>query len=73
MYPEVFGLAAKELSPHHICTYLHELAQTFNRFYENSQVLDDPRSAIRLALVKSYEQVLADGLAALGIPLPERM
>ena len=32
-YPEVVQLATAELMPHHICTYLYELAQTFNKFY----------------------------------------
>lgn len=73
MYPEVFSVAAKELSPHHICTYLYELAQTFNRFYENSQVLNDPRSHIRLKLVESYAKTLEDGLRILGIPVLEKM
>lgn len=73
MYPEAFEAALKDYSPHHICNYLYELAQVFNRFYEQSRVIDDPRANIRVTLVRTYEQVLADGLDVLGMPKPEQM
>jgi arginyl-tRNA synthetase len=73
MYPEVFEAAASELSPHHICNYLYETCQIFNRFYESSKVIDSPRSGIRLSLVSSYKEVLERGLGVLGVPLSERM
>ncbi len=73
MYPEVLTLALEELSPHHICTYLYELSQTFNRFYETNRVIDDPRADLRLQLVRSYADVLSSGLRLLGIVIPEKM
>lgn len=72
-YPEVVELATRELLPHHICTYLYELAQEFNRFYENNRVIGDEREPQRLALVASYQQTLANGLQLLGIAAPESM
>jgi len=72
-YPEVIQKAVAELMPHHICTYLYELAQSFNRFYEHNRVIDDPREAQRVALVQQYAAVLKDGLELLGIAAPERM
>jgi len=72
-YPEVAKLAAAELMPHHICTYLYELAQEFNRFYESNRVIDDPRQEIRIKLVELYGQTLKKGLGLLGIEAPERM
>jgi len=72
-YPEVAGRAVAELMPHHIATYLYELAQSFNRFYEHAKVLDDPREAVRLQLVARYADVLRDGLTILGITAPEQM
>ena len=65
--------ATTELMPHHVCTYLYDLAQTFNRFYEHNRVLDDEREATRLSLVAMYAHVLHDGLALLGIHAPEKM
>lgn len=72
-YPEVVTKAVNDLMPHHICTYLYELAQTFNRFYEHNRVLGDERQAIRLQLVSLYADVLYDGLGLLGIDAPEHM
>ncbi|MBX4188886.1 arginine--tRNA ligase [Candidatus Saccharibacteria bacterium] len=72
-YPEVVAKAAAELMPHHICTYLYELAQTFNSFYEKSRIIGDDREDTRLQLVNVYSQVLKDGLILLNITAPERM
>ncbi len=72
-YPEVLQKATEELMPHHICTYLYELAQGFNRFYETSRIIGDEREAVRLQLVKSYQQVLQSGLAILNIAAPQQM
>ena len=72
-YPEATQKAVDELMPHHICTYLYELAQTFNRFYEKSQVIGDPREATRLKLTELYADTLKSGLNLLGITAPDRM
>lgn len=72
-YPEVLEKSVREMLPHHICTYLYELAQTFNRFYENAKVVGDPREADRLKLVELYAQILEAGLTLLGIAAPEQM
>ena len=72
-YPEIVERAAKELLPHHLCTYLYELAQVFNRFYEHNRVVGDERQAVRLQLVASYADVLRDGLGLLGIEAPDRL
>lgn len=72
-YAEVVDKATAELMPHHICTYLYELAQEFNRFYEKNRVIGDNREAVRLGLVKAYADTLNCGLELLGIHAPERM
>ena len=72
-YPEAVEKALGELMPHHIATYLYELAQSFNRFYEKSRIIGDEREAIRLQLAKAYQQVLNSGLGILNISAPERM
>lgn len=71
--PEAIDKAVSELMPHHICTYLYELAQTFNYFYEHNRVIGDPRAVQRLALVRAYADTLQKGLALLGIEAPEKM
>ena len=72
-YAEVIDKAVAELMPHYVCTYLYELAQTFNRFYEHAKVVGDPREATRLKLVELYANVLKDGLTLLGITAPEQL
>jgi arginyl-tRNA synthetase len=72
-YPDVLAEATQELTPHVICTYLFELAQVFNRFYERSRIIDDPREALRLALTRRYRDTLASGLGLLGMAAPEKL
>jgi arginyl-tRNA synthetase len=72
---EVVELVARELKPHHLCTYLYELATRFSGFYENCPVLqsDRPLRNSRLALCDATAQTLARGLDLLGIGHPEQM
>ena len=72
-YPEVIDKATAELMPHYICTYLYELAQVFNRFYEHNRVVGDPHEAVRLRLVQEYAETLKKGLQLLGIHAPDTM
>ncbi len=72
-YRDVLDQAVGELMPHYVCTYLYELAQVFNRFYEGSRVVGDVREGIRGKLVGLYAEVLRDGLAVLGIEAPDRL
>lgn len=72
-YPEIVEQATVTLLPHHLCIYLYELAQEFNRFYENSRVIGDEREQIRLHMIMAYVTVLRNGLTILGVPTPDRM
>jgi arginyl-tRNA synthetase len=73
LYPETVGLATQEFHPHHISTYLYELAQEFNRFYEHNKVVGDKRQALRVRLVEAYVATLKHGLDLLNIPTPEHL
>lgn len=72
-HSEVVERATNELMPHHICNYLYELSQVFNRFYENNRVIGDAREAERVGLVELYKNTLKNGLELLGISAPDRM
>jgi arginyl-tRNA synthetase len=72
-YSEVIERATTELMPHHICTYLYELAQKFNSFYEHNRVIGDDREPERLRLVTQYADTLERGLSLLGITAPNKM
>jgi arginyl-tRNA synthetase len=72
-FPEIVKNSTNSFMPHYICIYLYELAQEFNKFYENNRVIDDPRMFTRLYLVKIYAEVLQTGLKLLKIPAPLHM
>ncbi len=72
-YQDVVIKASADLMPHYVTTYLYELAQEFNSFYEHNRVIDDVRQAERLWLVEQYAHTLRDGLAVLGIVAPDKM
>ncbi len=72
-YAEIVELATRQLEPHHICNYLFELAQEFNRYYEKNQVIGSEYEQHRLGLVGLYADILQAGLAILGIHAPSRM
>jgi arginyl-tRNA synthetase len=74
-FPDVLDTAATELAPHLVAFYLRELAGEFHSYYNAVRVLvpeNDVRLA-RLALSAAVRQVLANGLAVLGVSAPERM
>lgn len=72
-YREVVEVATKTLEPHHICNYLFELAQEFNRYYEKNQVIGNESEAHRAGIVSVYADTLRAGLMILGISAPNKM
>lgn len=72
-FEEVLAKSVEEVLPNQVCTYLYELAQEFNRFYETNRILGDDREGARLKLVKAYKGVIKNGLSILGIKAPDRL
>ena len=74
-FPEVIARAYLSLEPHHIATYLTELASSFNSFYANTQIINkgDSHAPYRVALVEAFYQTMKNGLYLLGIKTPEKM
>jgi arginyl-tRNA synthetase len=74
-FPEVVERSYKEFAPHHIATYLTELASSFNTFYGNTKILDEENrfAKYHLELVESFSQIMKNGLWLLGIEVPEKM
>lgn len=73
-FPEIVERAYAEFAPHHLTTYLTELAGAFNNFYAHEQVIsDEAESQYRLAIVEAFKITIRNGLEILGIPAPERM
>ncbi|MEH6635273.1 MAG: arginine--tRNA ligase [Halioglobus sp.] len=74
-YPEIISSAAGSSEPHTVATYLRELAGDFHTWYNANKMLvaDQPLRDARLALSAAVRQVLANGLAILGVSAPEVM
>ena len=76
----MFGIqvrdSANNLSPKVIARYCHDLAVSFNSFYEHVKVLDLDDKELersRLCLVKSFKSTLEKATNLLGITAPQRM
>jgi len=74
-YPDMLTRAAEELAPHSVAFYLRDLAGEFHSFYNAQRVLvdDEQIKLARLALLAVTRQVLANGLAVLGVSAPAKM
>ncbi|MDY6870882.1 MAG: arginine--tRNA ligase [Actinomycetota bacterium] len=78
-FPRVLESAAALREPHRVCRYLEDLAGDYHRFYDSCRVLpqgDETPGGLhsaRLALCQATRQVIANGLAILGVSAPERM
>jgi len=75
-FPEVLARAAREFAPHLVTYYLHDAVAARLHTYYNAErflVEDEALKIARLALVAAARQVLANGLAVLGVSAPERM
>jgi arginyl-tRNA synthetase len=74
-YPRLVAGAADALEPHRVAAYLLETARQVHLWYHKHHVLGEPEPILRarLALAKAARQVLANGLALLGITAPDRM
>jgi arginyl-tRNA synthetase len=74
-WPEIVAMAGEQLEPHLVATYLLELAQAFQSYYNDHQFLVDDAATrnARLALALAVRQVLANGLGLMGVSAPESM
>ena len=74
-FDAVIAEVEEELLPNRLCSYLFELSQVFNRFYDQVPVLraEEPARGSRLALCRLCADTLGLGLGLLGIETLERM
>jgi len=78
-FQRVLKTAAALREPHRVSRYLEDLAGDYHRFYDSCRVLpqgDETPTDLhtaRLALCQATRQVIANGLAILGVTAPERM
>ncbi len=75
-FNSVIFSSAENYKPSTLCTYLYDTAKKFNVFYHECPIgnaEDQEIKKSRLALTAATGLVLKEGLALLGIPVPERM
>ena len=68
--------AGVDYSPSGIANYCYELTKEFNQFYHDYSILNADTEAeriTRLMLAKNVAKVIKNGMALLGIEVPERM
>ncbi|MGP1377814.1 MAG: arginine--tRNA ligase [Prevotella veroralis] len=68
--------ASIDYSPSGIANYCYELTKEFNQFYHDYSILNADTEAekiTRLVLAKNVAKVIKNGMALLGIEVPERM
>ena len=75
-YGAAVAQAGKDYSPSGIANYCYELTKEFNQFYHDYSILkeeDEQKRMFRLVLAKNVAKILKNGMALLGIEVPERM
>ncbi len=74
-FKEQIITSAEEYRPNILSTYLHELAQKFNSFYNSVPVLKASTKdrEERLKIVEAVSQILKNGLFLLGVEVVEEM
>ena len=68
--------AGKDYSPSGIANYCYELTKAFNQFYHDYSILGadtEDEKVVRLVLAQNVGKTLKNGMALLGIEVPERM
>jgi arginyl-tRNA synthetase len=81
-YPRLIESAAQAHEPHRVAFYLHELASDFHSHWNRGKdsphlrfIIENDKelSKVRLGLVRGVKDILASGLALLGVTAPQEM
>lgn len=75
-FPATVADAGKKFAPSVIANYVYELVKQYNQFYHDCPIMREENAgvrALRLALSETTARVIAQGMALLGIKVPERM
>jgi len=76
LYPSVVKEAGDNYSPAVIANYCYELVKEFNQFYHDHSILgvdDLDVMNFRLVIASAVGKVVKNGMALLGVEMPERM
>ena len=73
-FPSIIQRAAEKYDPSIVAKYAINLAQSFNKYYAHTRILDEnPERDSRLALAYATGIVLKEALRLLGVDAPEKM
>ncbi len=74
-YNQILEESYIENAPSKICTYLYELANIFNSFYQKIKILqeDSNRLDSNITLLNLMKKIFENGIDLLGFEAPERM
>jgi arginyl-tRNA synthetase len=74
-FPKIIEISARDLEPHRLTYYVHNLAGIFHAYYNKHRVVTDDLklTQARLLLVTGIQIVLQNVLKLLGVSAPERM
>jgi arginyl-tRNA synthetase len=72
-YPEVVKRAEALRAPQQVTQYLTNLAGEWNSFYAVERIRGGENEAYKLLIAQTFVTTMENGLALLGIPVPERM
>ncbi|MGE4586184.1 MAG: arginine--tRNA ligase [Mangrovibacterium sp.] len=75
-FPSIVREAGEIYSPALIANYVYSLVKEYNQFYHDHSILSEPDTAVchfRLILSEMVSRVVWQGMALLGIAVPERM
>ncbi len=75
-YAAAVEQAGKDYSPSGIANYCYELTKEFNQWYHDYSILGAENEAtrdLRLVIARNVAKIIKNGMALLGIEVPERM
>lgn len=75
-YPRLVSESAQEYNPARLANYLYELVKDFNTFYQNISILKadtEEQKMFRATMAATVAKVVKDGMALLGMAVPDRM
>ena len=75
-FPEIIDQIAKELEPHHITRYTHELASEFHTYYQSEKIIEENNielSVSRILLCKAILNIIRQCLDLMMVSAPTKM
>lgn len=75
-FNSVMDTAYEELAPHKVCAYIYDIANAFNKFYHETNILGTTEETVkksRIQLLLLTKRVLETCIELLGFEAPERM